>query len=176
MDHPAPDLADDAVLLRRWSDADLGCVEAASRDPHIPAGTSVPAVFTPAAGRAFVRRQWGRAESGEGLSLAIVERATGDAVGAAVLMLRPQAGVAGVGYWLVPDARGRGLATRAIRLLSSWALADAGLARVEAWVEPGNAASLRVVEAAGFTREGVLRSFLSFGDRRADAVVLSRVA
>jgi len=50
------------------------------------------------------------------------------------------------------------------------------MARVEAWVEPDNAASLRVLGAAGFTREGVLRSFLSYQRRRADAVVFSRIA
>jgi len=47
---------------------------------------------------------------------------------------------------------------------------------VEAWVEPCNAASLRVLTRAGFVREGVLRSFLHVGGRRSDAVVYSRVA
>ena len=182
MREPAPDLTDGAVLLRRWSDADLPSLAAAAQDPRIPAGTTVPAVPSDEAGRAFVRRQWSRASVGEGVSLAIVDRRAagadaGPAVGACVLMLRPQAGVAGIGYWLVPAARGLVLASAAVRLLSSWALADAGLARVEALVEPGNAPSLRVLAAVGFEREGVLRSFLAFPDgRRSDAVVLSRVA
>ena len=47
---------------------------------------------------------------------------------------------------------------------------------MEAWTEPANTGSQRVLLHAGFAREGVLRSFLSFGDRRADAVVLSRIA
>ncbi len=90
-------------------------------------------------------------------------------------MLRPQPGVAGLGYWLIPSARGRGLATRAARLVLSWALNLAGIVRVEAWVEPDNLASQRVLTAAAFEQEGVLRSFLAFPGRRADAVVFSAV-
>lgn len=173
--YPDPPLADDRVVLRRWGMGDLGCLRAAAEDPRIPAGTTVPAVFTPDAARAFVERQWSRETSGAGLSLAITDGG-GDAVGCCVLLLRPQEGVAGIGLWLVPAARGRGLASSAVRLLTDWALHAAGLARVEAWVEPSNTASLHVLTAAGFTREGLLRSFLAFPDRRADAVVLSRIA
>ena len=60
-------------------------------------------------------------------------------------------------------------------LPSDWALPALGVARLEAWVEPDNEPSLRVLAAAGFAREGVLRSFLTLGGRRADAVVLSRI-
>ena len=155
---------------------DLACIREAATDPGIPSGTTVPAVFTEAEGLGFVYRQWSRAERGEGLSLAVAEAATDEALGLIALLLRPQPGVAGLGYWVIPRARGRGLASRAAALLSSWALASAGLARVEAWTEPANTASQRVLLHAGFAREGVLRSFLSFEDRRADAVVFSRVA
>ena len=92
------------------------------------------------------------------------------------LVLRPQGGVAGVGYWTVPSQRGQGHAPRAVALVSRWALADAGPARVEAWVESHNAASQHVLTAAGFEHEGTLRSFLSFPTRRSDAMVFSIVA
>jgi ribosomal-protein-alanine N-acetyltransferase len=173
--YPDPPLSDGTVRMRPWTEDDLGCVREAATDPRIPAGTTVPAVFTAAAGRAFVARQGSRVAQGEGVSLAVADGATDEALGLAVLMLRPQLGVAGLGYWIVPRARGRGLATRAAALISRWALADAGLARVEAWVEPENAASQAVLTAAGFQREGVLRAFLRYDDRRADAVVFSRI-
>lgn len=105
----------------------------------------------------------------------IADAVAGSALGAVVLMLRPQPGVAGIGYWVVPSARGRGTATRAVMLVSSWALDVAGIERVEAWVEPDNEASRRVLTAAAFAQEGVLRRFLSFPGRRADAVVFSRI-
>ncbi|WFE42788.1 GNAT family protein [Micromonospora sp. WMMD998] len=122
-----------------------------------------------------MRRQWSRADSGAGVSLAIADQVTGQAIGSIVLMLRPQPGVVGFGYWVIPSMRGRGIATRAVMLASAWALDVAGIERVEAWVEPDNRASQRVLAAAGFAQEGVLRSFLAFPGRRADAVVFSRI-
>ena len=173
--YPAPDLVAGPTRLRPWTLDDLPCVEEASTDSRIPEGTTVPAQYTPDEGRAFVERQWSRLDNGEGLSLAIASSTTNVALGLIVLMLRPQSGVVGIGYWVVPSGRGVGHASSAARLLSDWAMADAGAARVEAWVEPGNAASQHVLRSAGFEHEGTLRSFLSFPTRRADAMVFSRV-
>lgn len=74
------------------------------------------------------------------------------------------------------SARGRGLASRAVRVLVRWALVDVGLARIEAFVEPSNTASMRVLESAGFQREGYLRSYLAIGDGQADAHIYSLLA
>jgi ribosomal-protein-alanine N-acetyltransferase len=49
----------------------------------------------------------------------------------------------------------------------------ARLARVEAFIEPWNIPSQRILEKAGFQREGHLRSYLVFDDRRADALIYS---
>jgi len=155
-------LSDDVVRLRRWDESDLECVKEASTDSRIPQGTTVPPSFTTELGLAFIERQWSRADAGEGISLTVADARTNEARGLAILLVRPQPGVVGIGYWVVPRARGRGLATRAVDLLSRWALAEAGIARVEAWVEPQNTASQRVLAVAGFSREGVLRSFLTY--------------
>ncbi len=176
LSYPDPELSDDVVRLRWWNEGDLDCVMEASADSRIPQGTTVPPVFTAELGLAFIERQWSRAETGEGISLAVADVSTDEARGVAVLLVRPQPGVVGIGYWVVPRARGRGLATHSVGLLSHWALAEGGIARVEAWVEPENTASQRVLEVAGFRREGVLRSFLSHAESRADAVVFSRTA
>lgn len=170
-----PVLVDGLVRLRRWTDADLACVKAASDEGVIPESTTVPYPFTQEAGRAWIERQHSRVEQRQGWSLAVEEMPQGRAVGCSVLLLRPQEGVAGLGYWLMPGARGRGLASRAVSLLAEWGLRELGLARVEAWVEPGNEASVAVLERCGFVCEGRLRSFLSFPTRRADALVFSRV-
>src|SRR4051812_31916985 len=172
--YPDPELTDGVVRLRRWSDRDVACIEAAAADARIPAGTTVPAFFTREAGRAFVRRQWSRLEEGAGLSLAVADVDGDDARGLVVLLVRPQPGVAGLGYWIVPEARRGGRATRAVGLLSAWALCQAGFARVEAWVDPDNEPSQRALAAAGFVREGVLRSFLGRDGAHGDAVVFSR--
>ena len=176
LSYPDPELSDGVIRLRRWREDDIDSISQAATDPRIPEGTTVPALYTPAAARSFIHRQWSRQRNGEGVSLAIADAAGDEARGLIWLAVRPQAGVIGIGYWVVPSARRRGLGARAVRLASAWALQGAGLARVEAWVEPDNVASQRLLASAGFTREGVLRSFLAFGNRRADAVVFSRTA
>jgi [ribosomal protein S5]-alanine N-acetyltransferase len=168
-----PPLTDGTVVLRFWRKTDLGCVDEASRDTRIPKGTTVPDLFTERDGLAFVERQWGRLASGEGVSLVIAAAESDEALGHVTLMLTKQTGTVSIGYWVIERARGQGLASRAVRLLARWALIDVGLARVEAFVEPDNAASVRVLEAAGFQREGLLRSYLAIHPTRADAYIYS---
>jgi RimJ/RimL family protein N-acetyltransferase len=173
--YPDPELTDGHVRLRAWRLSDMDCIAEAATDPRIPEGTSVPAVFTLNEGAAFVRRQWSRIEDGVGVSQAVVDTATDRAVGLAILSLRPQAGVGGLGYWVVPSARGNGYATTAARLLGDWGLSAVGLDRVEAWVEPDNVASQHVLRSAGFELEGRLRNFLRSDGEPLDALVFSRV-
>jgi [ribosomal protein S5]-alanine N-acetyltransferase len=170
--YPDPPLTDGVVVLRRWARDDLGCVKEATQDPDIPKGTTVPATFTPAEGLAWIERQWSRHDEGTGLSQAIAEAASNEALGAGVLMAR-QPGIVEIGYWLIPRARGRGFGSRAVGLLARWAVTEAPLARVEALVVPDNIASQRVLEKAGFRREGHLRSYLVFERQRADALFYS---
>ena len=145
---------------------------------------------------AWIEAQLERQADGAGLSLAIADASSGEALGCISLNARArpgvapiggppdgrlafevQAGTAGVGYWVLARARRRGLATAAVRMLTRWAMADAGLRRIEALVEPGNRASLRVLERSSFRREGLLRDFLDLGDggRRDDAYVYSLI-
>lgn len=171
--YPDPPLHDGVVALRPWSDDDLACVAEASTDPAIPEGTTVPVPYTPAEGRAFVARQHARHRDGQGVSLAVVEVASETARGIVVVLRRPTPGTVAVGYWVVASTRGRGLAGRAVRLAARWAVTQHDVARVEAMVEPTNLASQRVLAGAGFQREGLLRSYVAFATRRADAEVWS---
>lgn len=175
---PCPDkpLTDGRHVVRPWSDDDLDCVREAAADHRIPRGTTVPAVFTPAAGLAFITRQRDRARAGEGVSQCVAEAGSDRAVGLVWVGLRPQPRVAGLGYWVVPSARGRGAAGAGVRLVTPWALQALGLRRLEAWVEPDNEASQRVLLGAGYEREGRLRNFLTIGEAAVDAIVFSRIA
>ena len=169
--YPDPPLADDLVSLRPWRTSDIATVVEASRDPYIPKVTTVPAPFTKGAGERWLDRQDVRSRSGLGISLAIAENESGrdEAVGAVVLMHRGH-GVYGLGYWLLPAARRRGLASRAVALVVEWTLAQTGVAELEALVEPWNEASIRVAERAGFTRDRLLRAEISVAGREADVV------
>lgn len=171
--YPDPPLASEHIRLRRWKEGDVDCVRLASMDTRIPHGTTVPSRFNVAEGIAFIHRQWSRAQKGEGLSQAIVEAERDRALGLVWLSVRPQPGVAGLGYWIIPPERGRGVATAAVRLISTWAMDAWNLGRLEAWVEPQNLASQHVLRNAGFSEEGRLRNFLTTGAGVSDAVVFS---
>ncbi len=80
-----------------------------------------------------------------------------------------------VGYLTAPWARGRGVMTEALWALTDWVLGQ-GFIRVEVRVAVGNPASQRVVEKAGFRREGVLRRAGHTHEGPVDLVVLSRLA
>jgi len=62
-----------------------------------------------------------------------------------------------MGYWLSEEFWGRGIATRVVTAMSDWAFDQYNLTRVFATAFAHNAASIRVLEKAGFAREGVLR-------------------
>jgi signal transduction histidine kinase len=172
---PDPPLADGAVLLRLPRDDDAAAIAAACVDPEIARWVPVPVPYTPADAREFLESVTdGWARGGE-LVLAIEERAGGTLAGLIGLHPGPSAGRASVGYWLAPVARGRGLATRAVRLLADWAFADPRLQRLELMTLVGNDASGRVALRAGFRREGILRRYLPFRGRSVDAVMYAIV-
>jgi [ribosomal protein S5]-alanine N-acetyltransferase len=173
--YPDPALEDGRIRLRRWLESDLECVRQAATDPRIPRGTTVPSDFTTSDGLAFIHRQWSRADRGEGVSQAIVDIGADRAIGLVSFVLRSQPHVGGLGYWVVPGARGSGVAKAAVRLVIPWALATFDLWRLEAWVEPQNTASQRVLESVGFSHEGLLRNFLSIRGTASDALVYSVV-
>ena len=81
-------------------------------------------------------------------------------------------GIIEIGYWLFPRARGRGIATKVARALAEYAF-TLGIQRVTAYVTVGNLESERVLERAGFTREGVIRSMPKSEGCRVDKTIFS---
>ena len=81
-----------------------------------------------------------------------------------------------VGFIVLPSRQGRGLATDAVAAVLAWAFGPMGLHRVEADVEPPNAASLRVLDRLGFRREGLFRERWWTRGRWTDSVMLGLLA
>ncbi|WP_328838555.1 GNAT family N-acetyltransferase [Streptomyces europaeiscabiei] len=73
-----------------------------------------------------------------------------------------------VGYWVLPEARGRRVATRALDLAARWAFTQFGIHRLELDHVVGHAASCRVAELCGFPYEGTMRG-AAFDEGRHDA-------
>ena len=178
---PAPPvLTDGVVTLRAWSVEDAADVARACDDPETARWLPVPSPYTEEDGReyagALVARQWA---DGAAAGLAVVDATDGSLLGAVGLTLAQRAvGVADVGYWTAPWARGRGVASRAAVLLARWGLEVLGLGRVELLADVGNAASQRAAEKAGFVREGVARQARDAvrAPGRSDLVLYSLVA
>jgi [ribosomal protein S5]-alanine N-acetyltransferase len=82
---------------------------------------------------------------------------------------------ASLGIWVAPGSRRKGLARAALRLAADWLFSANGLRRVQLLTEPGNEPMLRAARAAGFTEEGVLRSYGRERGGRVDLVVLSLI-
>ena len=72
--------------------------------------------------------------------------------------VRLDAGTAGISYWVLPQARGRRVAQRAVAAVTAWSFEVLGLHRIEISHSTLNQASCRVAEHAGYRAEGVKRS------------------
>ncbi len=171
-----PTLVDDGVVVRPWNGGDIDVVLAVADDPLIPLISSVPARADHDSALAFVARQNQRAVDGVGWAFAFSSAADEPAIGFVGVRWRDRdEGRASIGYWSGPAHRRRGLTTRAADLAATWSLAQPGLMRLEAYVEPWNTGSIRVAEGAGFEREGLMTSFAPVGGRRMDALLYARV-
>jgi len=164
---PQPPLTDGVVVLRMPDERDLHAIDQGITDPDVV-------------------RWIGPSEDTARQTLERNRSLWNDGTGATFSICRPDARCVGhiwinivgsrhaeVGYWLLPHARGSGLATRSVRLISRWALRDLRLARLSLMTEPDNARSQRVAERCGFVREGMLRSYKEMAGRRVDCVVFS---
>jgi RimJ/RimL family protein N-acetyltransferase len=146
------------------------------RDPDVQRFTYVPSPWEEGFEVDWARRYEAGREDGSRAGFAIVDEADGTFLGFAGLVhVDPEAREAEGGYVVAPAARGRGVAGRALALLTEWALAELGLERIELRIKPENVASLRVAERCGYVREGVLRSVHFRPGERADMVVYSRI-
>ena len=85
-------------------------------------------------------------------------------------------GLAEIGWWTVPAARGHRVAARAVQVLVPWA-ASIGLVRLEASVDVENTVSRRVAERAGMVLEGTRAAGLRplRGGPRRDGLLYARV-
>lgn len=154
-------LEDGDIALRPFEEGDVPAIVAACQDPDIPRWTSVPSPYTEEDARRFV------AGLEDHHAFAVVDTETDELLGSVGFWLEDH-DRAGFGYWTAKKARGRGVASRALRLLSRWVVREQGPARLQLMVEPENAASIRVAEKAGFRREGLLRSYLDVKGTRRD--------
>lgn len=171
---PGPIVEGDGVLLRPPRLADYGdwaTLREASRsyvqpwEPRWPEDDLTRAAF---------RRRLGlygrEMDLGTAFPFFIFRSADGVLLGAITLsnIRRGVAETGALGYWIAETHAGKGHATAAVRAVLAHAFGPLGLHRVEAACLPTNLASRRVLEKAGFRKEGEARAYLKINGDWAD--------
>jgi RimJ/RimL family protein N-acetyltransferase len=162
----------EGFTLRPVCEADVPSIVRACADPEIARWLPhLPQPYRVEDARAFVAQSIEGRALGREHSFAIVGEDDG-LLGVVGLRLTDDPPT--VGYWIAPEARGRGVATAATAALGAWAFATFGPGRLALHAEPANRASCRVAEKCGFVR--VAGSIVGADDRDLWVFELARPA
>ncbi len=156
-----PRLTDGRLLLRPFEPEDAPAVQAACDDPDVAHWIyGLPTPYTLADAQWFIADARDRLLRNERARLAVTDAASGELLGSASLDLFAGREAAEIGYWVKREARRRGVALGAARLIADWAFGEVGVERLELLTYPGNHVSQALAARLGFAREGLLRGFL----------------
>lgn len=144
-------------------------------DPDVVRFTRIPEPVPPGFARTWLAAYEDARREGTREAFAIVG-AGGGFLGIAVApRIDRETRTAELGYITASAARGRGVATEALRRLTEWAFAELEMERLELLISVGNPASKRVAERVGYVREGILRSLWFKQGAREDTEIWSRL-
>ena len=163
---PDPPLRGEGFALRRWTEGDAVAYKAAMRDAENRRWLND---YEETAAEIDAQRV-----AGQVLVLTIADAESDSFLGFVALLMKEQR-VGELAYMVVPEARGRGLAPAAVRLVGDWAFATLELPRLQLRIDPDNAASIRVAKRCGYRFEGVLRSVFELRGKRVDSAMYSRL-
>lgn len=170
---PLSDLRGRGLLLRPWrpdAEVDLDAYLRGLSDPEFHRwNTPLILVKDLADARVSLRARSERVSRGTEAAFCVTDEETGAILGSVgISNINDTMRVALVGYWTLPEARGRGVAGRALALASDWAFRYRGLHRLELGHALGHDVSCRIAERIGFRYEGTLRDAM-FAEGRHDA-------
>jgi RimJ/RimL family protein N-acetyltransferase len=165
----------DGLTLRPWEPADAEAVLVGLSDPLSVRWNPRPPLRDLDHARAWLHGRSERWRDGRAASWAVVE--DGRVVGSAGLReINTFDRFAVASYWTMPAERGRGVATRALTRVATYAFSELGLHRVELGHAVQNPGSCRVAEKAGFRLEGTLRESHLLAEGFADQHLHARLA
>lgn len=154
--------------LRPWRPEDAAALFAAAADPEV--ARQLPAFGDENAARTHLARLVGA----DDVAAFAVSDDSDAVLGGVMAQLNRRMRSAWVSYWLVPQARGLGLASRGTVALADWLFAR-GFHRLELGHRLNNPGSRRVAERAGFVQEGIMREELEYDGVRYDTALMSRL-
>jgi RimJ/RimL family protein N-acetyltransferase len=124
-------------------------------DPEVPRWTRLPSPYTKEDALAWIALAESMARHGTAYHLVVAGKDDDAPFGAVGLEVHGRPEPHGeIGYWLAAPARGRGIATRAVRLLAGWTLDTLPIGSIEIHALPANARSQAVANRAGFRPAG----------------------
>ncbi len=153
-------------------DGDMPLIAEASFDPETSRRMD-DEPLTPDRQRNAVSRAQKQWRTGAGAPFVIADAANDRPLGLVNLQFGEDEEVGGLAVSVFPHARGRGVASQALRLAATWGLRQLGLRRVFAEAAADNQASIRAIEKAGFQREGILRAHCKTHGQRHDCIMFS---
>jgi RimJ/RimL family protein N-acetyltransferase len=168
---PPATLTDGVVVLREFREDDRAVVLSTMGDELVHRWLNMPAEPRDADFNSLLRTARDGRFSGERIDYAVTEVGRDVAIGAVIASRRARDNYE-VAYLAGAAGRGRGLMTRAVRVLCDWLFSE-GIGRLELRTHPGNEPSQRLAERAGFQREGLERKSIWLHGRRQDAIVWS---
>ena len=168
---PPPTLSDGVVVLRELREDDRPAVLRTMRDPLVARWLNMPPRPADRDFDALLRLVRQGRTSGDRIDYTVTENGGDVAIGAVIASRRHRDNYE-VAYLAGAAGRGRGLMSRAVRLLCGYLL-DAGVGRLELRTHPENEPSQRLARRCGFRKEGRERSSIWLHGKRADALVWS---
>jgi RimJ/RimL family protein N-acetyltransferase len=168
---PPDTMTDGEVVLRKVREDDRPAVLETMRDPLVREWLNMPTQPGDRDFDSMMRTIRDGFATGERYDFCVTTPFDERALGAVIASRRARDNYE-VAYLAGDAGRGRGLMTRAVRLLCDWLLEE-GVGRLELRTHPGNEASQRLAERAGFQREGVERKSIWLHNERHDAIVWS---
>jgi RimJ/RimL family protein N-acetyltransferase len=167
-----PELEGNGVRLRPWRESDIPRIVEAASDQRTQARLGrMPDPYDESDARGWLEQQQESRATGAGVQWAVVDPADQNRALAAIGFFHYEPEVElEIGYWSHPDARGRGVVTRAMRRVVDYAFEDLAVRRVMAGAAVDNAASRHVIEANGLRAWGTERMGTTVRTGRADCV------
>ena len=174
IEFPVEGISDGSIRIRLRADSDNAAIVAACQDPEIPRWTRVPEPYDERTAAEWADESTRQQEAGVGVHLVITDAEGGEFLGSiGIHDIDRTEGRCNIGYFLAREARGRGVTTRAVTMLSRWAFENLPVDRIEIPVIVENVDSRRVAERAGYAFEGILRSHTVIKGTRRDIAMYS---
>ncbi|SUY47677.1 N-acetyltransferase GCN5 [Clostridium putrefaciens] len=162
------------LILREISENDVDGIYKVFSDPAVAKYDWFSPIESKDDAIKFIKRYKEEFESGEEITWGIELKDTKELIGICCLGdFDNGARRSEIGYDLAKDKWNKGYATEAIEAIVKFGLSEMDLNRIEAFITPGNDASVKVLEKLNFTKEGVVRERDLIKGKLEDGIIMS---